>query len=141
MLYYPILKEWELYFDRDDGYENRTKVVEAFTNFWSKPWIKELGIPGKCVLGGKVFQSESFKDGDEIFTSSVKFVEKISFDNICGVRHDLICATTASGSKYYFYSDDHSGLMFLMLGDMIHLGRISDSRVYLKPEYRDSNFI
>jgi hypothetical protein len=94
------------------------------------------------MLGGEVFGREGFNDGDEIFTSNIKSVERVERGYQNGVPHDLMCATTNSGSKYYFYSDDHNGYMFLMLGDIINAGELSQSsNYYLKREYRGSRLI
>lgn len=137
MTHNPMIKEWELYFKMADGYENRDAVVKAFADFLEDPRADKLEIPGKCMLGGKVFGREGFNDGDEIFTSFIKFVERIERG-----EHDLMCATTISGSKYYFYSDDYNAYMFLMLGDLIHIGKLSHRRYfYLKREFRGSKLI
>lgn len=142
MMHNPMIKEWELYFDKANGYENRTTVAKAFTNFWEEPKADKLEIPGKCMLGGKVFGRKGFNDGEEIFTSNIQSVERIERGNHNGVPHDLMCATTISGSKYYFYSDDHNAYMFLMLGDLIHTGELSQRRYfYLKREFRGSKLI
>lgn len=140
--YSPIIKEWELYFRKTDGYDNRTTVAKAFTNFWEKSNTDKLEIPGKCILGGKVFGRKGFNNGDEIFTSYIESIERIECGNHNGIPHNLMCATTISGSKYYFYSDDHNAYMFLMLGDMIHTGKLSQHRwFYLKREFHNSELI
>ena len=142
MTHNPMIKEWELYFDKANGYENRDAVVKAFAGFWEDSRADKLEIPGKCMLGGKVFGREGFNDGDEIFTSDIKSVERIEHGDHNGVPHDLMCATTISGSKYYFYSDDYNAYMFLMLGDLIHTGELSQHRYfYLKREFHGSKLI
>ena len=135
----PMIKEWGLYFYKADGDDNRTTVAKAFADFWKDSRVDALEIPGKCMLGGKVFGCEGFDDGDEIFTSYVKSVERIERGNHNGTPRDLMCATTMSGSKYYFYSDGYSSYMFLMLGDLIHTGKLSQH--YLKREFQNSEFI
>ncbi len=142
MIYNPMIKEWELYFDKANGYDNRTTVAKAFTNFWVEPKAGKLEIPGKCMLGGKVFGCKGFNDGDEIFTPDIQSIERIERGDHNGVPHDLMCATTIFGSKYYFYSDDHNFYMFLMLDDLIHTGELSQRRCsYLKREFRGSKLI
>lgn len=142
MVYNPMIKKWELYFNKANGYENRVIVIKAFANFLEDPKADKLEIPGKCMLGGNVFRREGFNDGDEIFTSDIKSVERIEHGDNKGVPHDLMCATTISGSKYYFYSDDYNAYMFLMLGDLIHTGKLNQRRYfYLKREFRGSKLI
>lgn len=140
--YKPIIKEWELYFEKVNGYDNRTAIAKAFAKFWEDPAADKLKIPGKCMLGGRVFGRKGFNDGDEIFTSDVELMERIEHGNHNGIPHDLMCATTVSGSKYYFYSDEHNAYMFLMLGDLFHTGKLSQDRYcYLKREFRGSKLI
>ena len=142
MAYNPMIKEWELYFEKTNGYDYRTTVAKAFAKFWEDPAADKLEMPGKCMLGGRVFGRKGFNDGDEIFTSDVELIERIERDNHNGVPHDLMCAITASGSKYYFYSDEHNAYMFLMLGDLFHTGELSQDRYcYLKREFRGSKLI
>ena len=140
MTYMPMLKDWEIYFDRANGYENRETVAGAFTEFWNSLNEDELQIPGACMLGGKVFGRAGFNDGDEIFTSNIQSVKRVERGDKLGVPHDLMCATTGSGSKYYFYSDGHNAYMALMLGDLTHMGKLDPSRgYYLKREFRRSS--
>lgn len=142
MAYNPMIKEWELYFEKANGYDNRTAVVKAFAKFWEDSAVDKLKIPGKCMLGGRVFGRKGFNDGDEIFTSDVELMERIEHGNHNGIPHDLMCATTVSGSKYYFYSDEHNAYMFLMLGDLFHTGKLSQDRYYyLKREFHSSKLI
>lgn len=140
--YKPIIKEWEIYFEEVNGYDNRTAVAKAFAKFLGDPTADKLKIPGKCMLGGRVFGRKGFNDGDEIFTSDVELMERIEHGNHNGIPHDLMCATTVSGSKYYFYSDGHNAYMFLMLGDLFNTGKLSQDRYYyLKREFHSSKLI
>ena len=142
MAYNPMIKDWELYFEEANGYDNRTTVAKAFAKFWEDPAADKLKIPGKCMLGGRVFGRKGFNDGDEIFTSDVELIERIEHGNHNGIPHDLMCAITVSGSKYYFYSDGHNAYMFLMLGDLFHTGKLSqDHFYYLKREFHSSKLI
>ena len=142
MAYSPMIKEWELYFEKVNGYDNRTAVAKAFAKFLGDPTADKLKIPGKCMLGGRVFGRKGFNDGDEIFTSDVELMERIEHGNHNGIPHDLMCATTVSGSKYYFYSDWHNAYMFLMLGDLFNTGKLSqDHYYYLKREFHSSKLI
>ena len=142
MAYNPRIEKWELYFEGENGYDNRFNIMKAFTEFWESPKLGKLEMPGKCMLGGQVFGRKGFEDGAEIFTSDIQSVERLEHDRFSGAPHDLMCATTVSGSKYYFYSDDHNAYMALMLGDIIHMGQLDQRRYYyLVPEYRGSQLI
>ncbi|MBR3233485.1 hypothetical protein IKG12_01310 [Candidatus Saccharibacteria bacterium] len=142
MTHNPMITEWELYFNRADGYDNRATVAKAFANFWKELEVDKLEISGKCRLGGRVFGREGFNDGDEILTSNVRFIERVERGDCGGVQHDLMCATTASGNKYFFYSNDYNVYMFLMLGDLLRTGELNSYRnYYLKRELRGSKLI
>lgn len=142
MAYNPMIKEWELYFEKVNGYDNRTAVAKAFEKFLGDPVADKLEIPGKCILGGKVFGLKGFNDGTEIFTPDIKSMERIERSNRDVPLHDLICATTVSGSKYYFYLDEYSLCMFMMLEDLLHTGKLcQDLYCYLKFKYHNSKFI
>ena len=137
-----MVKKWELYFGHDEGYENRFTIMKAFANFFERGNIKTIEIPGKCVLGGEVFGRDGFNDGDKILTSYVKTIERIDHWYRNGVPHDLMCAITVSGSKYYFYSDEYNAYMSLMLGDMINFGKLDGRRYYyLPPEFHGSDVL
>ncbi len=89
----------ELYFIEADDHDDRTTVAKAFANFWKESNDDKLEIPEKYKLGGKVFGRKRLNDGDEIFTSNIKFVERIERNSHDGISHNLMCATTISGSK------------------------------------------
>ncbi len=142
MTHNPMVKEWGLYFYEANGYDNRLTVAKAFTDFWDNSSADKLEIPGKCTLGGKVFGHEKFNDGEEIFTSDIISIERIERGYVNGITNDLLRVTTVSGSKYHIYSINYNAYMFLMMGDLIHLGELNPSRhYYLKPEYRCSKLI
>lgn len=140
---YPKVKDWELYFKSADGEENREAVVKAFAEFFEDCKAEKLEIPGKTMLGGLVYGREGFKDGELIFTSSIKTIEKIersSDEN--GNPLDLLRASTATGSEYYLYSDEYNAYMFLMLGDIIHMGKLSPRRNrYVMKELRSEELL
>ena len=130
----PMMMDWELCFEKVygfknrtviiDGFENRTAIIKAFADFFENTNKKKLDIHGKCVLGGYVYGRYGFDDGDMIITSDIESIERIERGDCDGVSHDLMCATTASGSKYYFYSDEHSYHMSQLLEEMLRYGRI-----------------
>ena len=120
----PTITEWGLYFQKGDGLDNRSIVMKAFANFCNGADDK-LSIPGYCQLGGKVSGHTKFQDGDEILSSYVQSIEKIPNSN---TTEDAIgftmCATTQSGSKYYFCSTDHNKYMRQMLSDLTRRGKL-----------------
>ena len=139
----PMLKDWELYFERADGYDNRQKVTTEFAIFWRNRRQKEIVIPGKCKLGGKVLRHVGFLDGTELFTTDhIKMIKRIGYECICGNVHDLMCAITTSGKEYYFYSDESNTHMFMMLLDLtIRIELNGTPYFYLKKELKGKDFI
>lgn len=139
---YPRMNKWSLYFKEAYGLENRDKVVREFVDFWQNSAMDKIEIPGKCTLGGRVYGREGFRDGDPIFTSNIKCIERVERGSRHGQPHDFMCATTESGSKYYFYSDEYDAGMFMMIGDLIHTRGLRQKRYcYLPPQFRGSEFL
>ena len=139
----PVLKFWQLYFEKADGYENRQKIVTRFAKFWKDRREIELDVPGKCKLGGYISGHPDFRDGDNYFTvADVKTIKRVDRECICGIPHDLMVATTTTGEKISFYSDDDNVYMFMMLSDLIHGRGLNESPFhYLAPTQRGKNFI
>lgn len=137
----PMLKKWELYFERAYGPNNRFTVAKAFAEFWKNSSADKIEIPGKCMLGGRVFGKEDCEDNTEIFTPDIISVERIERGEGEEFPHDLMCATSISSSNYYFYSDEYNAYMFMLLDDIIHTGRLQPSYCYLKGQYQNSNLI
>ena len=134
---YPRIENWELYFEREFGKENRRSIVEAFVKYW-ETFQGELVINGKCVLGGNVFGREGFKDGAEVFTSYIKSIKRVEGEDEC----DLMCAETESGTKYYFDAGEYNSYMGIMIADMINHGDLNDQQnYYLRPKYWDSTLL
>ena len=130
---YPMIKKWQVYFKLEDGYDNRDTVMKAFVQFLAHPKNEKLEMPGKCILGGRIFGHDHFEDGDEILTSLVTEFRWLREEEGTSV----VEATTKSGSKYRLFLDDFSQCMFAMMGDMIQDGRLNRSRYYyLDHEHR-----
>ena len=123
----PKLCGWHLQFLIRYGFENRDKVMKSFVKFLNSgdPEDKFYQTPGDCVLCGEVYGHPKFPNKSGIFTSPVVSVERLKLDFALGKRHDLLCATTESGNHYYFYSDDCSTHMTLMLDHMKNRGKLS----------------
>lgn len=139
----PVLKLWQLYFEKADGYENRQKIATEFAKFWKDRRKIELNIPGNCKLGGYIFGHPDFKDGEDYFTAdNIKIIKRINHECICGVPHDLMVAITTTNEKISFFSDDDSVFMFMMLSDLIHGRGLNESPFhYLARIQRGKNFI
>lgn len=133
----PMIDEWGLFFDTANGYDNRFDVVKAFTDFWGRTSTKRLTVPGKCQLGGRLGGTGT----EKVFDSEIESIERL--DSCNGrARRDLMCATTVSGKKYYFYSDEVSGYMSLMLSDILNLGVLNPRRYYyLGHRYYGTHYI
>ena len=129
----PILKNWQLFFEEADGYQNRQNVVLSFNRFYIHLSNKQFTPPGKCILGGIIYGDSRFKDGQEIFTSYVASIERLEKEYCLGAEHELLCATTTSQHKYYFYADHCSDDMSNMLLDMAKFNKLSLIRGYYLP--------
>ena len=144
MTHSPMVTGWEIYFEEKNGYDNRETVARAFSDFYENREADKIEIPGKCMLGGIVFGREGFNNDSEILTTDIKSIERIerSADED-KIPHDLMCATTVSGGKYFFYSDDFNAFMLMMLGDLLYRRKKLNSipYYYLKPELRGSRLI
>lgn len=137
-----MIRNWELFFWVGYGHENRSTVMEAFVDFMRND-AKTLTIPGRCMLGGLVYGSEKFSDGGEIYTSNLCFIERLERGKLGedGFSNDLMCATTASGSKYYFYAGNHNAYMALMIKDLRE-GVINPAQHhYLRPDCRNPELL
>ena len=136
----PWIDKWQTYFRKEDGRKNREKVAKAFHKFWSDSNEDILWVEGKVLLGGKVYGHERFDDGSDILTSNIVSLERIERGDNNGIPHDLIRVTTQSGSRYHFYTDDYSVNMFMLLGDLTHVGKLNKKDdYYLKRSLRGRN--
>ena len=138
------LKDWGLLFFAIDGFENRDVIARQFAGFWNNPKVSKIFIAGKCQMTGKIVDYSGQTNGCAIrIPKDVQFFERVKSEDsvVDNPPHELMCATTVSGEKYYFYSDDHSSPMAWMLADMIYLGELNHRpRIYTDPEFRNPNF-
>lgn len=139
----PILKFWQLYFEKADGYENRQRIATEFAKFWKDQRKTELNIPGNCKLGGRIFRHPDYKDGDDFFTTgNIRTIKRINRGYFGGAPHDLMVAATTTGEKFSFYSDDDNVYMFMMLSDLTHGRSLNEKPFhYLPRAQRGKNFI
>ena len=123
----PRLCGWQLQFLIHYGFKNRDRVMNSFVKFLKSddPEDNLYKVPGDCVLCGEVYGHPEFPNESGIFTSPVLSIERLKLDFALGKRHDLLCATTESGTHYYFYSDVCSAHMMLMLEHMKNRGKLS----------------
>ena len=139
---YPLIEEWELYFRRKDGKANRAKMAAAFHEFWMDRERDVMWVDGKVMLGGSLYTSPNAPSRGEVTTSNVVSFNRVAQDDLNGYPHDLICALTHSGNKYYFYSDGFCAHMFMMLGDLTHLGKLNNEKdYYLRDSRRGKNLL
>lgn len=109
-----FIKNWHL--SISDGAARA--MAEPFTKFWRDRSVDEVEFTAPSHLSGIVYDVTlgEFKDGDDISTSSIRSIKRIERDSqtiqikYCYQSpHDLMCAETKSGSKYYFYADGGLG--------------------------------
>ena len=132
------MNEWFLCFKFKHGHDNRDTVMRSFMNFYSNP-DKEMWIPpGRCMLGGRVYGSDLFPDKTPIMTSRIQMIVKADKTEVFfGSLRVLFKAITGSDREYFFYSDEKSPFMFIMMGDLTHLNMLSKKPDrYIPPEYR-----
>ena len=133
----PMLAQWEFLFPKKQNLEIMNKILVKFGNelYVGHEKMVDISAIGEISLRGKVYGDSRFEKGDDIITSPVKTIERVdwkpdnktwlngsySLDEVATFTDkEVFCATTESGSKYYFVNDDPSGNMFLYLGMVIH---------------------
>ena len=134
----PQLRDWTLLFLKKDGRDNRNKIAKGFAEFWDDMDQNVIKITGNCYLAGHVFGVNNTKNGSRYVTDRIISVERKIIGK-SGVknrfRHDLLCAETASGRKFFFYGDMFDYLMLLLMNDSSE-GRINQKKdYYLHPDY------
>lgn len=138
----PFLARWGLYFKEKYGLKNREQVAKAVTRFWEDGDVEELVVPGTCRLGGFIYGHDRYPDGAEIFTSNIRRFVRVERGYKGGIPHDLCYAETTSGSKYYFFTDQHDENMFLFFGGIIHFGGLETQReYYVPPRHRGKGYL
>lgn len=142
MFYSPELRNWQLYFRKDDGKENRLEVARAFVDFWYDASRLYLEIPGLAVVGGRVFGHKSHIDGTMLFTTYVKGITKIHRMCMAGNRPiTILRVDTASGSKYYLNTDQYSAGMSLIISDINYCGELEEYPEYYMKDFKNPAFL
>lgn len=119
----PLMRKWEFGFPANvlNPRINAKHAIKTFADFLTERKNDKLEVVDSVILRGDVYGRKGFDDGENIHTSNIVSFERINRGTLNGIPRDVICATTESGSKYFFYSDDHSASMFLLLGAAIHM--------------------
>ena len=123
----PRLDDWELIFKPkyDLSLEDRERLLINFTNFMNNDEAESLFVPSvKCYLSGAVEGRSGIEDGMVIITSYILEIEKVGMGYALDKRHDLFCATTATGSTYYFYGASCSPSMEVVFDFIKRKGRV-----------------
>ena len=77
----PYLENWSLVFKEKDGYENIATALKAFIVLWTKPNRRKIRVRGKCLLRGDVFKQPRFTNGQNIYTSKIRTIERVQNQN------------------------------------------------------------
>ena len=134
--YKPLLKKWEFKFYKHIGLPTSEKALKAFAKVYTSS-EKHFDAPCAFALCGAVYghSNSRFPDGEVIVTSDVKtidlvewapakeewFTGKYSLEDVAAfTENKLFCATTESGSKYYFLDKDPNAYMFAYMAHAIH---------------------
>ena len=139
----PKLTDWGMFFEEKHGRANRLKVLHDFVEFLKDPEATTMTVDGNYMLGGIVTGHKRLIDNKEIFTSDVLSLEKIEVSRDRTAPHDLLCATTINGTKYYFYTDHSSKYIRNLLGDyLINDGKIDETpELYIPERLRTGRFL
>ena len=126
----PLLKKWVICFSRKDASEVHDQIVRTFASFFQTNLTGvTMRLPGDCRLEGEAFGFKDVADGDKLVSPRVTSLKRLNHAN-CGAMHDLVCATTESGSKIYFYLDEYGSYTALMLSDIMYTGRLRHKRYH-----------
>ena len=139
----PQFRDWNLFFDKIDGEENRQKIIKEFTKFWLDSTRKSLIIPGNCSLGGPLFGVNGHYNGEDAFVGSVSHIERLNRGRPVRNKfpNDLLCATTKTGEKYYLFADTFDLYMLLLMGDIKNDNLNLSDNYYLHPRFRGREYL
>ncbi|MCQ2571190.1 MAG: hypothetical protein MJ154_03010 [Candidatus Saccharibacteria bacterium] len=111
-----VIREWYAFSLK--GYTSPDEcedMMNAFCDVVERNKIESIEFPGAAYLSGKVYNHGRFPEGSDISTSHIVKLERVNIpeefeslddaerimellvDNEC----ELLCATTATGSRYY----------------------------------------
>ena len=108
------LKNWSMAFCKDDGYENRNRIVCAFTDFL-KGKQSVVHFSGSCRLVGAIYGCADYVPGEELITPEIISIERT---NLTSSRDAIFRANTKKNGIYYCVRlGDAAEAMSLMLDD------------------------
>ena len=132
-----IVKSWQLYFEERDGVDNKFNAISTFANFWDNFSSKIVIFPEKFVIGGITDD-----DGDLFFSSHIACIQRVKHQFKGDLAHDLFRAVANDGEEFFFYSDEHTPEMRIMIGDMLAFHQLSPYSAFCpKPDIPGRNFI
>ncbi len=128
----PMLEKWEFNWPKEQSLEIMKQMLIDFNKklYLGKENLLEVSAIGEMSIRGMVYGHKKFKDGEDIFTSNVVKIERVDWkpdsstwfsgkypleEVAAFAEKEIFCATTESGSKYYFIGDNPSSNMFLYL--------------------------
>lgn len=138
---YPILRDWGLYFDQENGYINRFLVIGGFAHFLKDTSLSRFVPFGEVRLGGILFDHNGSKNGFGVVTSRVKHIRREntypSFTKP-EYRHDLLSveAELESGgtAKLNMFSDEFNNCMGRLLTEFNHTRNLTGVGGIIKQE-------
>ena len=144
----PLFDGWRLFFPREEGSSNRTKILHAFLRFLFDSSIDRIDMPGDCVLAGEVFGRSGLKNGTRTGSrGKVISIERVSrgteTDNMTNLPKDLFKVTTDAGEVYYLKEHQIDHYMMIMMGELMNDGHLlgeerwNDENFYIHPTYLD----
>ena len=121
MLEMKIITNWQFYFEGKDGIDNKFNAISSFSNFWNIFGEKMLVVSEKFVIGGNLINGlDDIGERENIFfTSRIAAIERVKHQFKGDLSHDLFRAVTDTGEEYYFFSDEHTPEMKIMIGEML----------------------
>ncbi|MBR3263834.1 hypothetical protein IKF94_01195 [Candidatus Saccharibacteria bacterium] len=133
------ITNWQLYFRKEDGLANRFNAVSAFAYFWDTFSEPLLVVQEKFIIGGTLVGRE---DKADFYTPHIVCIERLKHEFKGDLAHDLMRAVTAYDDEFYFYSDDHTPEMRMMLGDMLTFHELNDAPgFYISRKHYNSLYI
>ncbi len=132
-----VIKSWQLYFEEKDGIDNKFNVMSTFSNFWNEFSSKIVIFPEKFVIGGIIDP-----DGELFLTGHITCIQRVKHQFKGDLAHDLFRAVAISGEEYFFYSDEYTPEMRIMIGDMLSFHQLTSYSAFCpKPSVPGKNFI
>ena len=138
----PEIKDWQLFFKKEYGTENRASVLKAFFDFVVDAKSPDVAVPGHCMIAGKVYGHDSYEDGEEVITSCIKTIFRID-RSIMQCQEDypeednlfLIGFTTHTGKMYYVDYRKKNQFMTKLENDHLINRKLSEEAGFYTPDH------